>query len=255
MPFDLKDRLAQYIGACEPLLYAFSFRWKAFRSSSDGASSAQDRGFAEWFQEVAPLFKEREESSKLPYLASTAHGTVLELGPGTGSQIPRYNLSQITKIYGVEPNVVFAKALESQIAQFNASDVYVPVYGRVEEESVLEKYGITDESLDCVTSFQVLCSVDRPEETVERLWRLLRPGGEFVFWEHEASRDLVTWVVQKFWSILWPLAHSGCRLDRPVGDIVLKSAKWEVVEFEREGEKWAVMPRVYGRLRKPKTAE
>lgn len=103
--------------------------------------------------------------------------------------------------------MVFAQALESQIARLNIQDVYVPVYCRVEDTSVLEKHGVIDESLDSVTCFQVLCSVDKPVETVERLWDLLKPGGEFVFWEHEASRDWVSWAVQStFLSLLlWVL--------------------------------------------------
>lgn len=132
----------------------------------------------------------------MPYLASTAQGTVLELGPGIGSQITRYDQSKITKIYGVEPNVVFASALENQISRAQVQDAYVPVYCRIEDRSVLEKHGIVDESIDSITSFQVLCSVDKPAEVVDRLWHLLKPGGEMVFWEHEASRDWVTWLMQ-----------------------------------------------------------
>lgn len=49
---------------------------------------------------------------------------------------------------------------------------------------------------------------------------------------------------------MWPVALDGCRLDRPIADILLKSADWEIVELREEGEKWSMMPRVSGILRK-----
>ena len=49
---------------------------------------------------------------------------------------------------------------------------------------------------------------------------------------------------------MWPFAIGGCRLDRPIIDLLLKNGDWEVLELGRDGEEWSLMPRVWGRLRK-----
>jgi SAM-dependent methyltransferase len=49
---------------------------------------------------------------------------------------------------------------------------------------------------DVVVCIQVLCAVEDVRGVVGECWRLLRPGGKFVFWEHGGSRDVVTRGVQ-----------------------------------------------------------
>ncbi|PYH43575.1 class I SAM-dependent methyltransferase [Aspergillus saccharolyticus JOP 1030-1] len=253
MGFDLKIRLRSYFDKSQPLLGAFKYIWTTYRSNEQTPGpgpSIQRRAFAKWFTDVAPHFIAFEETTSLPSLAAAAHGTVLELGPGAGNQLQRYNRDQITTIYGVEPNAAFREPLRAKIEQLHLDAIYVPVFCDVMDTAALERQGIVDGSIDCVTSFGVLCSVDRPEEVVARLWRLLRPGGELVVWEHGASEDWVTWGVQKVWNLLWPVALDGCRLDRKMEEILLTSAEWEVLDLRREGEKWSMMPRVSGVLRK-----
>jgi hypothetical protein len=44
---------------------------------------------------------------------------------------------------------------------------------------------------------------------------VLKPGGQFLFYEHVLShREDVAWW-QRFWTPLWTLGFDGCRLDRP----------------------------------------
>jgi ubiquinone/menaquinone biosynthesis C-methylase UbiE len=50
--------------------------------------------------------------------------------------------------------------------------------------------------MDTVLSIQVLCSVGDVKSVMREVWRLLKPGGTFVFWEHEKSRDGVTRLAQ-----------------------------------------------------------
>ncbi|RAH78165.1 S-adenosyl-L-methionine-dependent methyltransferase [Aspergillus japonicus CBS 114.51] len=251
MGFDLKIRLRSYFDKYNPLIGAFKSIWTVYRSTDhEPGISVQRRAFAQWFTEVAPHFIAFEDTTSLPALAAAAHGTVLELGPGSGNQLHRYKTDQITTIYGVEPNAAFRDALTTRIEALQLDALYVPVFYDVMDTTALERHGLVTESVDCVTSFGVLCSVEHPEEVVAQLWRLLKPGGELVVWEHGASEDWVTWAVQKVWNLVWPVALDGCRLDRPIADILFKSADWEVVELRSEGEKWSMMPRVSGILRK-----
>lgn len=50
--------------------------------------------------------------------------------------------------------------------------------------------------MDTVLSIQVLCSVGDVMSVMREVWKLLRPGGSFVFWEHERNKDTVTAMAQ-----------------------------------------------------------
>jgi hypothetical protein len=59
-----------------------------------------------------------------------------------------------------------------------------------------------------VLSIQVLCSVGDVKSVMREVWKLLRPGGSFVFWEHERNKDTATAIAQgTYW-----LSHKGCAL-------------------------------------------
>ena len=147
-----------------------------------------------------------ELETDVPKLVSEAHGTVLEVGPGSGNQLPRYDISKIDRIYGVEPNVNLHDALRSNIKKHGCSDVYTIVPCGVEDLDKLREYGIKPESIDTVVSVQVLCSVPRPAALVKDIYRLLKPGGEMVVYEHVKSKDFISYSVQRMRFKTNPLA-------------------------------------------------
>jgi SAM-dependent methyltransferase len=62
---------------------------------------------------------------------------------------------------------------------------------------VLYQNGVVEGSLDTVLSIQVLCAVNDVKNVVREVWRLLKPGGIFVFWEHTVNgQDGVTRGIQ-----------------------------------------------------------
>ena len=127
---------------------------------------------------------------------SAASGVVLELGPGIGSQLSRYNVSKITKVYGVEPNKALHKSLMEKIKACGLSDVYEIVPCGVESVVELEKHGIVFSSIDTILSIQVLCSVPDPEKTFQQLYALMKPGRQFIIFEHVKSTDVVSAIIQ-----------------------------------------------------------
>lgn len=137
-------------------------------------------------------------------MISSAHGIVIELGPAAGNQLPRFDQSKVTKLYGVEPNVSFADVLRAKAVECGFTEEgFVPVFCGIEDRVVLEGYGIGRESVDCVTSIGVLCSVDDVQKAVGAIWEVLKPGGELIFWEHERNSDWASWVVQSEYRVLF----------------------------------------------------
>jgi SAM-dependent methyltransferase len=113
---------------------------------------------------------------------SLATGTILELGPGTGNQLPRYTRSLVSQIYGIEPNKYLFHELHTKvIAENGMTDIHVPVHARLKDEELLMSFGIGPASVDTVVCMQVLCSVDDVKRAMEKVHVYLKPGGSFLF--------------------------------------------------------------------------
>ena len=145
---------------------------------------------------IGPAFAARDEETVIPSLVSQASGLVLELGPGIGSQLPRYDVSKLIKVYGVEPNADLHDALRARIEKCGLEDIYEIIPCGVEDVTGLKKHGISLGSIDTVLSVQVLCSVPDPDEMLRRLYALLKQGGQLIVYEHVKSRDPVSMIVQ-----------------------------------------------------------
>jgi 2-polyprenyl-3-methyl-5-hydroxy-6-metoxy-1,4-benzoquinol methylase len=63
--------------------------------------------------------------------------------------------------------------------------------------------------MDTVLSIQVLCAVGDVKSVMKEVWKLLKPGGSFVFWEHVKNKDTTMAVVQ---STYW-LSYQRCALE------------------------------------------
>ena len=129
-------------------------------------------------------------------LVPSAHGKILELGPGPGNQLQRFDASLVDCIWGVEQNALYEANIAEKVKKLGLQDKYQFLACGVEDSDVLRKEGVTEGSMDTVLSIQVLCSVRDVKSVMREVWKLLKPGGSFVFWEHGRSRDGVTAVAQ-----------------------------------------------------------
>ncbi|KAL4884184.1 S-adenosyl-L-methionine-dependent methyltransferase [Aspergillus karnatakaensis] len=194
-----------------------------------------------------------EDTTIVPTLVSSASGVTLDLGPGAGNQI--HNLAsaaaQISHIYGVEPNPHYRVDIEAKLALEEHSALrgkYELITCGIEDSDVLREHGIEEGSVDCILCIQVLCAVKDPRSVARECWRLLRPGGKFVFWEHGGSRDGVVRVGQAVLNPAWS-TFVGCRLTRNVLADILDAGEWENPgDVEEPEDRVSCMPRVQGVL-------
>jgi SAM-dependent methyltransferase len=111
---------------------------------------------------------------------------------------------QLTHVYGLEANPLFAEPLTKTIKETGLEGVYTPIICRVEDtEAELARHGVTPGTVDCVLSIQLLCSVDDVEAVVKKMHEFLKPGGEFIFWEHTVNEsDWMSRIAQGVFSTL-----------------------------------------------------
>lgn len=109
-----------------------------------------------------------------------AHGRVLEVGIGTGLNLPFYAVD-CTEIVGID---VSPRMLEK--AKKKAADCPVPVSLEVMD---VQKLPLPAASFDCVLATFVFCSVPDPCQGLKECYRVLKPGGRFILLEHMDSEN------------------------------------------------------------------
>jgi SAM-dependent methyltransferase len=122
-----------------------------------------------------------EDTTIVPSLVEAASGIVLDLGPGPGNQMHRFNSPAIKHIFGVEPNPHFAADINVKIEMHGLQDKYQLIVAGIEDSDVMRKAGITEGGLDTILCIQVLCAVKDPKSVMKEIWKLLKPGGKFIF--------------------------------------------------------------------------
>lgn len=103
----------------------------------------------------------------------------------------------------MDPNPQYRDEIAAKVRKADLQDKYKFLACGVEDSKVLRGEGVTEESLDTVLSIQVLCAVGDVESVMREAWKLLKPGGSFVFWEHVTNTDPVTAVAQGMYWLLY----------------------------------------------------
>ena len=139
-------------------------------------------------------------------LLEPARGRVLEIGGGTGANLPFYG-AEIDELVITEPEEPMARRLESKLRGYSllARLVRAPA----------EDLPLEDASFDFVVSTLVLCTVNDPTRALKEAHRVLKPGGQLLFLEHVRSDDakLARW--QDRLNGLQTRVGHGCNCNRP----------------------------------------
>lgn len=207
-------------------------------------------------------------SSEMPpgtvELVASCKGVVLDVGPGSGTQLKLFNPNAITKIYGVEPAVDMHPELIKNAEKYGLKGKYEAIAAGAEPQSLipaLAKRNLLKTSekneagiFDSIACIRVLCGVPSPEETVEGLYRLLKPGGCLVVCEHikqpyPNGGDFIASLFQKFYMLIgWSFWLGGCCLDRDTDQILRKVAGpdgWSEVKVNYM-QTYAAVPYIVG---------
>jgi ubiquinone/menaquinone biosynthesis C-methylase UbiE len=143
---------------------------------------------------------------------SNVKGHVLEIGSGTGMNFPcLYNNTNIESYTGIEPNIHMHPYFHEFINQYE-----IPYDTRLSDNSAADMHDIESNSIDTVLMTLVLCSVPDPfaEKVLLEAFRILKPGGKFVFFEHILANPEVNYLIyfiQKAIEPIWAIIGDGCR--------------------------------------------
>lgn len=176
--------------------------------------------FATWYD----LLNAGVEGRVIPYRKETAGktwGDVLEIGGGTGANIPYY--PDDTQLTFIEPDGYMVKKLTRAASKIGREVRIVQEAG--------EKLPFDDGSFDCVVTTLVLCMVRDHDSVVREARRVLKPGGAFFFYEHVVSpRRTGHWWQNKL-NPTWKFLTTGCNLNRDL-TATIHNAGFSQVEMQ-----------------------
>ena len=162
----------------------------------------------------------REERERA--LAS-ASGEVLELGFGTGLNLPHYP-EAVEALFMVEPKAKLTRRVERRIA---AVDIPVSRHALGAEKLPFES-----DRFECVVSTWTLCTISDLAGALGETARVLKPGGKFIFLEHGRSDDERTARWQDQLNPLQRAFGCGCNMNRRIDEFILE-AGFEILNLDR----------------------
>ncbi len=139
-------------------------------------------------------------------LLAHASGEVLEIGCGTGINLPRYP-ENLKRLILSEPDRFMRQQLQQKLPAETGWPLEVSAWSA-------ERIALPDQSLDTIVCTLVLCSVADLKGTLAELIRLLRPGGQLLFLEHVLADNPGTLRWQRFFEPLWKCCGGNCHLTR-----------------------------------------
>jgi ubiquinone/menaquinone biosynthesis C-methylase UbiE len=149
---------------------------------------------------VKPVSRQRE------LIVPLARGRVLEVGIGTGLNMPFYDKSRVRYIIGVDPALQMHRLAAKRVAR---AGLDVELVGVTAETIPLE-----DASIDTVVSTYTLCTIPDAVAALREIRRVLAPGGRLLFCEHGRAPDENVRRWQTRLTPHWQKVAGGCHLDR-----------------------------------------
>jgi len=118
---------------------------------------------------------------------SHARGEVLEVGIGSGLNLPFYS-SEVQHLYGVDPSAELERMARTRT-------VNAPMKVEFLSQSVEEVLPLSDKSIDTVVITWTLCSIADPSRALQQMKRVLKPNGLLIFVEHGLAPEdnVATW--------------------------------------------------------------
>lgn len=156
----------------------------------------------------------RQNSSKkqrekvIPY----AYGNVLEIGIGSGLNLPFYHQENVKHLTAIDPSIEIwnqnkcnLKNLPFQVDFMQASSENIPA---------------NSNSFDTVVMTYTLCSIPDTIAAFKEIKRVLKTNGQLLFCEHGKAPDKSTQKWQKIINPAWKVLGGGCTLHKDIPSII-----------------------------------
>ena len=144
-----------------------------------------------------------------------ASGTILEIGIGSGLNIPFYDKSKVEKIYGLDPSPELCE-MAKQAADKNEINIDFLLNGA-------EEIKLKSNSIDTVLLTYTLCTIPNPFDALREIKRVMKSDARILFCEHGIAPDKKVLKWQNRINPIWGKLFGGCNINRDIPNIFLES--------------------------------
>ena len=153
-----------------------------------------------------PARKQREK------IVPRAYGDVLEIGFGSGLNLPHYDRNKVRRVFGLEPSDGMRRSAAQNI---ESSDLDVELIDLPGEEIPLD-----NNSVDSVLVTYTLCTIPDAIAALQGMRRVLKPGGHLFFCEHGKAPDASVYRWQQRCNGIWSRFSGGCNMNRDIPELL-----------------------------------
>lgn len=175
-----------------------------------------------------------------------ASGLVLEVGIGSGMNLPFYDNSRVEHLSAIDPMEKLWDRRKTDIFSLGFEVVYI--------KGSAEQLPFDDETFNTVVSTSTLCSIKNIQKALIEMFRVLKPDGRLLFAEHGLAPDHSLARRQNLLNPVWKRIGGGCNLNRDI-PALLRDAGFSpdgLEEGQQEGWRptsyhywgWATKPKV-----------
>jgi ubiquinone/menaquinone biosynthesis C-methylase UbiE len=152
-----------------------------------------------------------------------ARGRVLEVGIGSGLNLPFYDKDRIEKVIGIDPSSALRAYAERAVSAAPFAVEFI--------EQPAERLALDEASIDTIVITYTLCTIPDTVAALSRMRRVLRPGGELLFCEHGQSPDEGVRRWQDRLTPAWRRIAGGCHLNRAIPELI-KAGGFRIEKLE-----------------------
>ena len=164
-----------------------------------------------------PILRQRQKVVPL------AEGKVLEIGIGSGLNLPFYEKSKIDEVWGLDPSEELS-AMARIVADQESIEVNFISSGA-------EEIPLPDNHFDSVLITYTMCTIPEVLRANQEIRRVLREDGKMIFCEHGEAPDANIRKWQKRINPFWGKIAGGCNINRKIPSLIQDSG-FDIVEME-----------------------
>ena len=168
------------------------------------------------------VMRNKEATRYRSQLVPEACGTVLEIGVGSGLNLPYYGTA-VSRLYGLDPS---EELLQMARKRAGAATFPVEFLARTGEEIPLD-----DCCFDTIVTTWTLCTIPDPVKALKEMRRVLKPGGSLLFAEHGLAPDASVRGWQERLNPLWRKITGGCNLNRKMDELI-RTSDFRIVQLD-----------------------
>ncbi len=141
-----------------------------------------------------------------------AQGRVLEVGVGSGLNLPYYDAGKVSKVIGLDSSPEMTRKAERAARQAHIDVEFI--------NALAESIPLASASVDTALVTYALCTIPETTPALREIARVLRPGGRLLFCEHGLAPDANVRKWQDRLTPMWKRLGGGCHLNRDIPALI-----------------------------------